>query len=166
MLGGAEHSEATRAGIPRLDVFEAQEWDPFRQMVEHVVARAPLIDRERGHHRASGHERLHDRLDPLGRNGRDHRPVDRGGRDRVHGHPGAGELARRVPGQGDDRRLRGRVVHAGHRPAGLARDRGEVDDPAPRLAQVWDRGLRHEREATEVDRELAVDVPELRALEP
>src|SRR5207247_7758715 len=47
-----------------------------------------------------------------------------------------------------------------------ARDRGEVHDPASRLAQEWYRRLRHEEEPTQVDGELEVVVLRLEVFDP
>ena len=65
----------------------------------------------------------------------------------------------------DDGRFRRRVDRE-DRHRLRAGDRREVDDPPLRRPQVRERRLRHEQEAAEIDRELAVDVLELSVLDP
>ena len=76
---------------------------------------------------------------PLG-----HRRVDEAGADRDRSHAVGVDLRVQRPRQRDHRRLRRRVdrqLRHRHR----AGDRGEIDDPATRLAQEGDRRLRDEK---------------------
>ena len=93
-----------------------------------------------------------------------HRRVDEAGADRDRAHAVVVEVGVQRVRECEHRRLRRRVDRQ-DRHRLRSGDRGEVDDPALRRTQVRDRSLRDEHEAAQVDRELAVDVLQLRVLD-
>ena len=94
-----------------------------------------------------------------------HRRVDEAGAQRDRAHAVRVELVVERTGESDHRGLRGAV---GRQPRCRERagDRGEVDDPASRLPQERDRGLRDEEEPAQVDGELEIVVLRRQVLDP
>src|SRR5581483_8967896 len=85
-----------------------------------------------------------------------HRRVDEAGAERNRAH-GAVELLVERARERDHRGLR-RAVGGEPRRGQRAGNRREVDDPAARLAEERDRGLRDEKEAAQIDADLQVEV--------